>query len=108
MEEVAEDNIEGLEMNKSQGERASEENQQELLEEAAVDNINVVENKTEKAFEQEVVVEMDRGQNERRPEKISIEGLTGKGKPFGEQKNIFDNIDDLSTLDELLEGNGVI
>ena len=73
-----------------------------------MDNIEVVENKTEKAFEQEVVVEMERGQNKGGSEKTSIEDLAGKGKPFGEQKNIFDNIDDLSTLDELLEGNVAI
>ena len=69
-----------------------------------MDNIEVVENKTEKAFEQQVVVEMNRGQIRVGPEKTSI----GNGKPFGEQKNIFDNIDDLSTLDELLEGNVAI
>ena len=51
---------------------------------------------------------MDRGQSLGGPGKTSIEDIVGKGKHFGEQKNIFDNIDDLSTLDELLEGNGAI
>ena len=78
------------------------------MEEVAEDNIEGVLTKAEKASKQEVVVDKEIGQNEGRSEQTSIEGLAGKGKPFGEQKNIFDNIDDLSTLDELLEGNGVI